>query len=479
MKRKRATKIALAVLCGAAISCVGGVFAAEGTTRYPVREEVDGTVVQPFEETLVFENPVNDYAVFGDTYAFAYSTSVYVLTTNENGERLRQVINHTSEVSLVDYDSEGNLYFKNIMGVTYKNVQPSPEATDEEHEFQSVNRSKLDLEEEVFYTLNDAGTLTYWHGGTDEEVEKEEGTSFSILKKYDNTVFALNNNRLYKLDGKEKTQLSLAYTDLTQAKDIPVGDVKEKLKAVGQTIYTDQIQNDCYYTEIDVSEIGETFTAVKTQKTVGDTPCLVLCESGNASIVAIGDKCYITAQENLSKNGEKRDTCQPTTDGGTYYAIQTTFIHATPFLSECNVVGTLAGNSTTPVVVKERFVHTVLSTEFCKVSAQIDGKQVEGFVAANFLTPYSFAGDDNVPTDNGDKEFSTKNNIVTVVLIVVIVALILIAVMYVCITSANKKNAKATEPNGSNMSGEKKRKWFSRKKTEEQPENNLDDPDEE
>lgn len=415
MKANRLFTIALATVCGAAIMSVGGAFAAEDNqTYYP----------QDFERTLTLES-LRDYAISGDTYAFAYGTSIRILSTDESGERQLVPYVHNSELHALDYDEKGNLYFKDIMDGTYLYSSPKPTIAEEGHEFQKLSRSRIELSEEVFYTLNNEGVLTYWNEGNDTQV----GDGYSLLKEYGGTIYAVKDNVPHKITESTSEALNLSYTDFNGAKNIYTGDTKSKLESVNDRIETAQIIKDAYYTQINAEEIGEKFTPVRTQKTTGNTPCLILCESGNASIVSIGGECFVTATDNLTE----RSYCQSNTDGKTYYAIEDVGVYTTPFMSGSTRITTLKSGATHEVTVLEKFVHTVLSTEFCKISFKEDGETVTGYVAANFLTPYKFSAEDFQPTQGGDKDFDYRTNVVSVVLAVLIVGLVLIAVLYVTI----------------------------------------------
>ncbi|MDE5766391.1 MAG: hypothetical protein K2I17_04415, partial [Clostridia bacterium] len=417
--------IALASVCGAAIMSVGGVFAAEGNqTYYP----------QDFERTLTLES-LRDYAISGDTYAFAYGTSIRILSTDESGERQLKDYPHTSEVIELDYNEKGDLYFKDIMNVTYLYSSPKPTATEEEYVFQLTDITDIKIDN-ILYTLDKPdGLLTCRNNGTPTEI----GSGFSKLKEYGGAIYAVKDNVPHKITESTSEALDLSYTDFNGAKNIYSGDTKAKLESVSGMVETAQILKDRYYTQINAEEIGEKFTPIRTQKTTGNTPCLILCESGNASIVSIGGECFVTATDNLTE----RAYCQSNTDGKTYYAIEDVGVYTTPFMSGSTRITTLKSGATHEVTVLEKFVHTVLSTEFCKISFKEDGETVIGYVAANFLTPYKFSAEDFQPTHGGDKDFDYRTNVVSVVLAVLIVGLVLIAVLYVTIIGKKRdKNSK-------------------------------------
>lgn len=434
----RLLTIALTLICGAAISSAGSAFAAaEGNeTYYP----------QDFDRTLAFDSPLKDYAIYNNTYAFANGTSVYVISDDDNGERSLTPYAHTSEIAALDYDENGDLYFKDIMDATFLYSSPKPTAIEGEHEFQKLSRSRIDLTEEVFYTLNNEGVLTFWNEGNDSEV----GEGFSVMKQFGGAIYALKDNVPNKISGSSAEPIDLSYTDFNGAGNIFTGDTWEQLKRVSDKVVTAQIKKDAYYTQIDAEKSGETFSPVRTQKATGNTPCLVLCESGNASVVSIGGDLYITATDNLAETAE----CRSNTDGKTYYAIEEVGVYTAPFMSGCTRTATLKSGAAHKVTVLEKFVHTVLGAEFCKISFTEDGETVTGYVAANFLTPYDFSAEDNKPTLGGDVDGDYGTNTTTVLLVVLIIGLVIIAVLYIVLvgfkrdktSGKNKKKKRRPEP---------------------------------
>ena len=422
MKANRLFSIALATVCGAAIMSVGGAFAAEANeTYYP----------QDFDRELTFETPLRDYAINGDTFAFASGTSVYIIANN-NDERQLVKYPHSSEVLELDYDKDGTLFFKDIMNVTYI-YSLTPTVAEEEHEFQITDLTDIKVDN-VLYTLDKPdGLLTCRNNGTPTQI----GTGFSMLKQYGGAIYAVKDNVPHKISESSAEALSLYYTDFNGAKNIYSGDTKSKLEKVSDRVETAQIKKDAYYTQINAEEIGEKFTPVRTQKATGNTPCLILCESGNASVVSIGGDCFVTATENLTE----RAYCQSNTDGKTYYAIEDVGVYTSPFMSGCTRITTLKSGAENGVTVLENFVHTVLSTEFCKISFKDGEETVTGYVAANFLTPYRFSAEDNKPVEGGDKEPDYGTNVTTVVLVILIVGLVIIAVLYIVMVGFKRDKA--------------------------------------
>ena len=468
MKFCRSLKIAVAGISAMALIPLGQTLAyaqsGDNDTYYPVQTEQDGKIVMPFERT--FENAFGDYAVYGDKkgvgdYAFAYDSHICILTSNDRDDRQKLTYDHSSGVSRVDFDGDGNLYFCDVVNKTYTltysvDALKAVEYTGG-HEFQNINNSLMLIEDGVFYTLDEDGELTYWNVGKKTTV----GNGFSLLKSYGGEVYAVKEKKPYKISEGVEKELNLAYINTDSANNIKTGDTAKKLKEASRSVEIKRLKSNVYFTQIKLDEIGDTFTVDGeggTQKSLSQMLCLVLCESGNATIFSIGSNCYITATENL-EDGETDDKCTPTSDGKTYYAVTDVGVYASPFMCEGTRIGTLKSGADHPVKVTERFQHTVFknkpddnsTTEFCMVSYEEDGKTVTGFVSSNFLSVYNFSGEDNERNPNaGDDNFDYGTNVTSVVLAVIIVGLVIIAVLYLSMigsknTDKQKKQKKKSK----------------------------------
>lgn len=465
MKANKAITIALAGMITACAIPFGTVFAAaeDGTTRYPVKTTVDGKEVMPFECELTFteEKPITDFAVCGDNIAFASYTSVYVLYTGENGDRkLDNEHNYTgsNRIERLDYDEKGNLY----LDVKTDGVYLYPDYTQQAvHEFpKQGNAVKLSNDDE--YRLSNDG-LHYFSGDEHEVL----GTDFTNLKVFDDKAFAVKDNVLYTFSGAEPLAMDVNYTDFGEAENILCGDVANKLKAADYEIRTADIKSGSYYTQINPDaigkEAGDTFIAVRTEKTNVDKTCIVLCDSGNATIVATNDGMFITAAENLSERvpSDQKIDWDKDSQGKwlAAYAIKETGVYASPFMCESTKITTLKSGAENHVEILEKFEFGGVKFYRVKYNAVIEndngepvidettGKPkttpVNGFVAASMLTKYDFAAEDKEPHENGDKNFSYDTNVVSVVLAIVIVALVIVAIMYISLIGSKKNKNKS------------------------------------
>ncbi|MCM1438130.1 MAG: hypothetical protein NC131_02805 [Roseburia sp.] len=454
MKASKTFAISLAGLVAACAIPFGTVFAAAGgnTTEYPVKTEADGKTVMPFECELLFsdDRPITDYAVSGDTVAFASHTLMYVLYTGENGDRkLDDEHNYTgsNRIERLDFDG-GNLY----LDVKTDGIFLYPDYTNQAtHVFPDLgNTVKLSGDEE--YRLSNDGL--HYFSGDDHEVL---GTDFTNLKTFDDKAYAVKNNVLYRFDGINPVKVDVNYTDFEGAENISCGDVKEKLTAKNYEIYTADILSGNYYTKINADFIGgenDTFIPIHTEKAAVDKTCIVLCESGNATVVATNDGMYITATENLSEAvpSQQKNDWALGADGRRLaaYATENTYVYASPFMCRSTRIGELKSGAENSVEVIEKFEFGGVKFYRITFDAATEGggtEKISGFVAANVLTEHDYKADDNVQHENGDKQFSYQTNVVTVVLAIVIVALVIVAIMYIALIGSKKDKNKDKKKN--------------------------------
>lgn len=441
MKPLKAFTNALAVLVAAAAISAGTAFAAPD----PVPETV---YPDSFETTLTFDGGLTDYAIYGDTYAFAYNGQLAVLTGNGNNERLPDV-RPVSSINRLDYSKDGALYVCFADGYcTYPDLiekKPLSEITvqKEDQWFVTVGN--------VNYALNNAnGSLLYQSNTGFKEVtpaeEVEGAISFSNLKVYGGKAYAVMNNKLYVMNADKAEPVRPTYYGyIDKTKAIPTGTAAKALKSDYQ-ISTGWLEKNKYYTEISLdSELGATFIvpnpATCTKLSEDRLYCLILAESGNADIIAMDGKYYLTANTSVTPEDEPPALTATGTDGA--YAIEKTGVYSRPCLSAATKICDLESGSENAVKVLGQFTD-LTGKEYYKITYQKDGENVTGFTAKGLMTNYAFPAEDTEKhPDGGDSEFKYETNVVTVVLAVAIVALVIVAVLYVATASSKKNKSKA------------------------------------
>ncbi len=446
MKANKAITIALAGMLAACAISSSTVFAAADETSETVYP-------QDFERNLDIE-ALTDYAVYGENFAYATNSSITIISRDESGDKKRTSYTHEYLINALDYDKNGDLYFKTSSEISYMYGSP---VTQKEHNFQSLTSAKLDVSSDVFYTLEkEGGKLDYWENGKRLPV----GEGFSLIKMYGDSVYAIKDDTVpYVIEGQRATELDLSYTDFSGADNIPCGDAADKLKADGYQVKTANIKHGSYYTQINPSTIGkeQTFTQIRTQKAEGDKPCIILCTVGqNAAIVATNEGMFITASENIkdSAYSSPKNDWPLNAEGSKRldaYARENTGVYASPYMCESTKIAELESGAENHVEVIEKFELDYINTKFYRIRYEIEdgqtgeAKTITGFVAAKMLTPYNFAAEDNKPHENGDKDFDYDTNVVSVVLAIIIVALVIVAVMYISLIGSKKNKDKTVK----------------------------------
>lgn len=429
MKGLKLLTSALAAVTAATIFTFGGGLsaAAAGETVYP----------DDFTRTLTMEEGITDYAIDGDALAIASRTAIYVLTTDEVGDRILNTVINESEIDRIDY-SEGELYIRN----TYGNVYKYPDLTVQtEHEFPENNLWKVETGGYTYLLNTTSGELSCWKDGT-PEIIGEEG--FSLMKVFGESVYAVQGGIPYRLDGATAVALDLGYVDYSAADEICTGDASAALKADPYSVTAAVLRSGEYYTKIETDVFSEYFTQIQTYKANGEKPCLVLAESGNASIVAMNDGCYITKTDSLSEIAYSAPANDWTagSDGKRLANVRESVgVYASPYMCDATKISSLERGDV--VEVTEKFALDFIDKVFYRVTfTDADGTTKSGFVAANFLDEHDYSADRLPPSQTTDQEFSYETEVTTVILALVIVGLVIIAIAYLTIVGTKPQKPK-------------------------------------
>lgn len=427
----------VAIICTATIS-VGTAFALDVQTEtvYP----------ENFECSLSFDGGLVDYAVYGDSYAFAYSGQLAVLSGNGNGERLPD-IKPVSSITQLEYSAQGELYvcFENEYCV-YPDLEQKRDLS--EITIQKKGQNLVTVDGASYALDKNNGSMLYLDGSFTPVTLQEtyEGEiKFSNLKTFNGTAYAVMNNCLYKMEGATAVKINPTYygfIDMTKA--ISTGTAAQALTADNPITYGWLEKNE-YYTQINLENgLGATFEIANpttaTTLSADRLYCMVIAESGNAYIITMNGKSYLTAKTSVSV--ESDSPALSPADTQVAYAIETTGIYSRPYLSKATKIFDLKSGSSNAVTVLGLF-EDLTGIEYYKINyTDSDGTQVTGYVAKRLMTSYSFpTEDDAVHPDGGDNPFVYDNNIVTVVLAVAIVALVLAAILYISITASKNSNS--------------------------------------
>lgn len=436
MKSKKILLTTLAAAITAAIIPANAAFAA-----------ADSTLPAPFypenfiEELDMSGDGLSDYAIWGEssdvsrkTYAFAVKTTIYVIATDESGDRKLTGKDMGTQITALDY-AGGQLYYKNTSGNAYAYPNYPDTSNTVEHEFAKATLN-LELGDSI-YLLNSETELK--HFNKTSGVETMIGDGYSSLKVFDGVAYTVKENVPQVLNGTTATPLDLHYTDFTSADNISTGSVAGKLKATGYQVKTATIEDGSYYTQIDTDSIGEVFKQVRTYKADGAISCLVLASDGNLSVVVAGGNCYITATDNLKPvdySAPANDWPINSDNTRKAYIRERTGIYASPYMCAGTLIERVEAPSAVTVTVIEKFSLDFIDplAVFYRVKyTNGNNKEISGWVAAGFLDAYDYSADENTPTLSGNEGFSYETNVATVILVLVVVGLVIIAIAYLTI----------------------------------------------
>lgn len=441
MKTKRLFITSLAVLMCAAFICVGNAFADDVSLQETVYPD-------SFENSLVFEGGITDYAVYGDSYAFAYNGKLALIYSSESGERHADVVTE-SNITGLDY-IDGKLYvaFSSSEYAVYPDLTTRYDLTDGLMQTASY---MCDLDGDNYFANKKTGKMSVRTSDGDES-EIETSGEFSKLKVYDDSVYAVlyadETYNLYKINGTSASLVELKYFDFSLTQYITCGGMMTELKEKDYVIKTATVKSGVYYTDVDLEETNGNYFALPSDKDVEDCTraatdtlyCLVLAESGNASLIAINGKCYLTRKVDLTDATETTALTNTWTTGA--YALDSIGIYSRPYESTATRIGTLESGTANAVTVLGQYEAD--GTTYAKIQYEEYGQTCTGYVLEGLLSPYSFAGEEKEQKTE-EEEFVYDTNVTTVVLIIVIVLLVIIAVIYLMLVNSKKSKGKKTK----------------------------------
>ena len=375
-------------------------------------------------------------------------------------------------------------------------------------QFSDLNDYDIDTESGVYYFLDgekcykyDSGEITaeqfdefspaldeistdrYYYYFTDyyslkvfdkvNETTTTLGDTYYLLKRFGDNIYAVKDNELYRIEGTAAEKVVLDYMDYSITETISVGQADVNLKESRPLTFV-TVKKGAYMTEIDLTSLkGEYFklgysrqkaldkesglsddeiraknyiTADATHKTQEDTTALLLCYTGNAAIIAIGDTddgtSYILYKDNveaLSASAIAEHVSEPEFNRAT---VSGGIIYSSPFTASCTAIRGNAGSIIVTVKNKVQF-RGVLSSAYYEVEFTDEDETVKtGYVAEGLLENMLIV--EKPPETHPDPEYSESTSVTTVLLILAVVILVLVAVGYLVFTatSGRKKVAK-------------------------------------
>lgn len=283
---------------------------------------------------------------------------------------------------------------------------------------------------------------------------------YTDLKVIGGNVYALLDGGLCVVAGTSITNIAVIgytfrYTDESQGETIAVGNTAQLLK--NPSAQYRLVPAGQYVTEIDLSDLsGAYFVTVGSEETPAtrrtDTECyaLVLCTTGNADIIAIGSKTYVTyttsVKANLTTSAAPFEQAKLNYPAGIYsmpYMCEATKLLSLDTGAEVSVLSQITADG-------QAQADGALEADFCRVVyVSDDGTATSGYVATAFLTVYNFSGEDGEFTEpTAPEDYSEENVILTVVLVIVIVVLVIAGVAYLAYVSGSNRRKKKNKTEG-------------------------------
>ncbi len=448
------------LLCGTAAlfacTCTLGV-----KTEY-AKAETGETFYPEFVSDLELGN-IDCYAAGENKFAFAQSEYIYIYSGGTSSDGKSEdgsavcvyeggvmenasdggiyAVKHTSAIVSMRYSADA-LLFKDSTDTVYSYADGTVNALQEAFE----EDENIIVSGGLVYSVNDDGMLAV----TDMKTfcESIPQGRYSALREENGTVYVLKDGGLCKVEGSAVADISVVpllfrYTDTSHSQTIAVGNTAELLKTTSAARFS-IVPAGQYLTEIDLSDLSGQYFKVGEEGTFrmqNSANALVLCSSGNADIIVIGQKAYITA--NLGARISETQSPAPFNGGQLNYSAG---IYSMPYMSQATELIKLQPGATVQVLYQVRAAEQTaaagaLSADFCRVvyTAE-DGARTEGYIATSFLTAYDFSGEDGEFTEpTAPENYSEENVILTVILVIVIVLLVIAGVAYLAYSSGASK----------------------------------------
>ena len=465
-------RFAIALLAAATFTTCTVCAAATGIKTQYANAEESQTIYPDFVSDLetggidCYAVGENEFAFSRDEYIFIYSGGSMSKTPQSDGqggfsyyfeggvmtnstEDNIYAYRHTSTIVNLGY-AEGSLLFTDATGADYS--YSDGKATQSESA-PAAQKERIFYGDILLYIAD--GTLLAMDTSSADSVPVKPApdSTFSCLQEAVNGAYAIMDGGLCYIErGTDSlvsvTPVKFRYTDVSHSETIATGDTAELLKQTRDVTFT-MLASNKYVTEIDLSDLsGQYFKVAEggTFRLEKDTPALILCTTGNADIVAIGEKSYITLKTDSPQTAIT--TVPQFTGAQLNYAAG---IYSSPYM--CDATELIQLEPGAKVTVSEEIVASqqtsvlgALAANFCKVTyTAADGQQIEGYIATSFLTAYDFSGEDG---DFGEPQtpenYSEDNVILTVVLIIVIVVIVIAGVAYLAYSSGSGKHKKET-----------------------------------
>lgn len=408
------------------------------TACVPLAAHADGSAAETLYPETFAASEITDYAVNGETYAFAADKKISVFTNNG------KPVYYEFSAAVTALDCADGVFYYKLSG---SEIYSLPDKQVTSHK---MSVTTLPVSESGYsYSLNE-GNINIWDGVNTAKVEG----NFSNVKVFENVVYAVNGNRLNKITPPASAEvIPFEIADFEATERIPVGGTLSALKTYNlEKPHFATLKDGEYLTEVYLNElttaseyfiVGNTVKVGESEKFIAGQTALILCKTGNADIIALNGACYIKLAD---EGAAFRELTSPEYENATV-CVPFDYAYSSPFVNESTRLFEIDWGE--EVTVLGKISSPELKQEFYLVSrAKAGGGEETGYVPCGFL----------VESDGGEKESETKDPdysesdmIRTVVLVILLVVLILCATCYIVyVLTAGKKKSVKTNRNEDN-----------------------------
>lgn len=429
-----------------ALICTAAIFAAAAYPRTACAELSEQTSYPEIFTEDVYDgiDEIADYAVGDGAVCFAHGKKIQAFSNETKIFDFEARYN----VTAVDMETDGDqtvYYYRDVLNNVYSLL---PDKTEQESSHSFPSQETFTAGNYIYYT--DEGSVYALQRPS--TVTLLEGCS--KLKQFGESVYAVKENRLNKIDGAALTVVEVNYTNLELASYVFTGDTAARLKAQSSATFV-MLTAGSYRTRIDLNDLSGRYLKLKfdgdrpetaTERAAEGETALLLCTVGNAAIISDGSKSYITLASSLQQI-TRADEPAPEF-GSASVCTPFDYIYSSPALFDGLKLTRVDWG--TQLTVTEKLSASncpELSADFYRVEFEDEnGVKRAGYIPCAFLEEHKT--DEKEPAEIIDPDYTEDDISKTVLITILVIALVLITLGYLTYAGTSGKNKKHKRGNG-------------------------------
>lgn len=388
-------------------------------------------------EKLLFAN-ITDYAIGNDSAAFADGDKIILWTSNE----IATEYSFNSPVSALDY--EADKYYYTLTGsedvfilASSPNEEPVKAAF---HDFSEPDYYSLE-NDLYYYYYNQDGVFNVLNKSTDATTPFSE---YDKIKLYENELYAIKENSIFKIKGEKSEKIDYIFSNFDKLTKIYADGALDKLSVFSAEPVLVTLSQGSYMTLFNMNRLDKDseFYPVTEPRNNTDNNikgnALLLCETGNTGVVALGTNTYLLNKSNYSKLINLEASA---VENATATVNAEDWAYSLPFMSAPTRLFSIAPTDEINVIaeIPADYLNNLAHDFYLVEKRSADGSNMKGYVAKEFLNleygKFNEGGTTVLP-DPGERH---DDYIKTVVLVLVVIVLVLIAAGYITWISASGK----------------------------------------